>query len=416
MGLVDYSDSGSDSDSEPTPRAEAASKSASSSTAKKPFQRIVDRSNPGKIQVSLPSASGSTGTASSSDEPPAKRARTTEGGGRFRGFSSFLPPPKAAAVVSNQGSVGKSTDSPSSALRAAPRPGILLRTSAEAAFSRDGTSNYGEMGEELNGSNTTAGGSAGSRLTLPSPKSHAQPSIPPDMKPAEEVKLVGKPLMFKPLSVAKKPGMKKAAGGAQPGAASKPLASKAAVEGSSTEEAVVEVGPAPTKVSLFSFAGDSDQDRTKSVTRDDGYDPSPGELETGYEQDHVSPSMTVAASTPSQQQVTAHQPTLSTLADSMNLSAAARRELFGRNGPGASSSAKVVNFDMEAEYAANQALRSSGEADQQATYNPVRAIATGKHSLRQIVDAVQNQTGALEESFALNRSKQREAAGRYGWK
>ncbi|KXJ97567.1 hypothetical protein Micbo1qcDRAFT_156494, partial [Microdochium bolleyi] len=77
MGLVEYSDSESDSETtqqpppKPTPATAAASNS--SSTAKKPFQRIVDRSKPGKIVVSLPGAARTAQTDAKQDEPPAKR-------------------------------------------------------------------------------------------------------------------------------------------------------------------------------------------------------------------------------------------------------------------------------------------------------------------------------------------------------
>jgi hypothetical protein len=95
----------------------------------------------------------------------------------------------------------------------------------------------------------------------------------------------------------------------------------------------------------------------------------------------------------------------------MKLSKAARRELFGRDGGTANS--KIVNFDMEQEYSHNESLRQAGET---ATHNPVRSIAPGKHSLRQLVNAVQNNASALEESFATSKSKRGEAAGRYGWR
>jgi hypothetical protein len=98
----------------------------------------------------------------------------------------------------------------------------------------------------------------------------------------------------------------------------------------------------------------------------------------------------------------------------MNLSAAARRELFGRDKTGAKAqmAAKVLNFDMDREYAHNEAVRASGETQ---LHNPVRAIQPGKHSLRQLVNAVQTQKDALEESFAAGKSNKREAGSRYGW-
>jgi hypothetical protein len=72
----------------------------------------------------------------------------------------------------------------------------------------------------------------------------------------------------------------------------------------------------------------------------------------------------------------------------------------------------VINFNMEREYAHNEALRASGA---QQAHNPVRSIAPGKHSLRQVVNMAQSNQGALEESFARAKGSQREAAGRYGW-
>ncbi|KAJ8130323.1 hypothetical protein O1611_g3305 [Lasiodiplodia mahajangana] len=99
----------------------------------------------------------------------------------------------------------------------------------------------------------------------------------------------------------------------------------------------------------------------------------------------------------------------------MNLSAEARRELFGRRGAPSTNmaAAKVINFDTEKEYAHNEELRASGE---QQIHNPLRGIAPGKHNLRQLVNQVQNQREALEESFAKGRAKQSEAGSRYGWR
>ncbi|RSM04693.1 hypothetical protein CEP52_006663 [Fusarium oligoseptatum] len=80
MGLVDYSDSeGSGSEAEVPVK--TAPKTASSS--KKPFQKVVDRSNPGKIVVNLPQLSNDI--PKRNDEPPAKRAKT-KGSGLFFWF------------------------------------------------------------------------------------------------------------------------------------------------------------------------------------------------------------------------------------------------------------------------------------------------------------------------------------------
>lgn len=105
---------------------------------------------------------------------------------------------------------------------------------------------------------------------------------------------------------------------------------------------------------------------------------------------------------------------LDSIAADLNLSASARRQLLGRNHRDASkTSSSIMNFNTDEEYAANEALRASGEQAPQ--HNPVRAIAPGKHSLKQLVNAASGQKEALEESFASGRRNKREAGGKYGW-
>lgn len=103
---------------------------------------------------------------------------------------------------------------------------------------------------------------------------------------------------------------------------------------------------------------------------------------------------------------------LDTIADDLNLSAAARRELFGRDG-GNFAAKKVVNFNMDKEYQHNENVRAAG--DQQA-HKAVRSIqGGGKHSLQQLVQNVQNQKEALEDSFAKARSNKKATSSKYGW-
>lgn len=397
MGLVDYSDSESDNEAPAS-----TSKAPSQTNAKKPFQKIVDRSQPGKILVSLPQAGAADEPAKSGDEPAAKRIRV--GGNRFSGFSSFLPPPKApskpALAKSSSGSSGGT---------AAPRIGVHLKTSSEAAFSRDrGGGDDQEVVESANGPG----------LSLPPPRAPAQPSIPAEQKPEEEVKLVGKPLMFKPLSVARKPGKK--------------TASKAAVGKTVTAQSKAATVAAPQeetkeppakrkKMSLFSISDDPPTasapaaDETSYEPVYDGYDDGangPADDLDNYQYDQAPPSTSYYPTTAA---ASAGAESLDTIADDLNLSAAARRELFGRGRSGVGVSAsKVVNFNLDREYEHNEELRAAGE--QQQTYNPVRAIAPGKHNLQQLVNAVQNQREALEETFAKNRETKNQAAGRYGWR
>jgi len=372
MGLVDYSDSESEAEASPPPKVATV---AAVPSSKKPFHKLVDSANPGKIQVSLPSAATA---AAASDEPPAKRARTGPGGGRFSNFGSFLPPPKAQTVAK-----------PSA--KPAARPGVHLKTSAEAAFSRGG----GDDGD-VEGSSATS---------LPPPKA---PSIPDGQKPADEVKLVGKPLMFKPLSVARKPGKKTGGGKA---AASVPRAAPTAPAVADGE------APVKKKVSLFSL----DEDDTPAVEEPpaedynyggaDAFSSANPDLGVDDEDGVTGPYGASAAYQAPADGGGGGAQSVGSLADDMKLSAAARRELFGRDGRG--REARVLNFDTEREYAHNETVRASGDTAQ---HNPLRALQPGKHSLRQLVNAVQNQRDALEESFAKNRATQREAGSKYGWR
>ncbi|KAK4456146.1 mitotic checkpoint regulator, MAD2B-interacting-domain-containing protein [Podospora aff. communis PSN243] len=415
MALVDYSDSDSDSDSdsEPNTTLQPPPKAASASTTtntKKPFQKLIDRSGPtgtGKIIVSLPTASDTTGNTA--DEPPAKRAKTASGAGtsRFSAFSSFLPAPKKnAATAPTPGD--SSTPSGHAGGSGGTKKGISLKTGAEASFARR---------EEDEQPDATGGGSGG--LNLPAPKKgRTGPTIPEGQKPEAEVKLVGKPLMFKPLSVTRKPAKKK-------------TGVMGAAKAVSVVAAKVEApAPAPPrKVSLFSMDDDDDDAPRKEATTGGAYEPlfatdTNAEVSAdGYDDDGVTGDYESYVPPPAQENnnyhPTAQFQSASSIVDGLQLSEKAQRELFGRRG-GANrnnefalpANARVLNFNMEKEYEHNEALRASGEQ----VYNPVRSIAPGKHSLRQMVNMAQNNQSALEDSFAQGKNNRKDAAGRYGWK
>ncbi|KAK4043999.1 mitotic checkpoint regulator, MAD2B-interacting-domain-containing protein [Parachaetomium inaequale] len=388
MGLVDYSDSDSEAETvqqKPTPAATAAAAS------KKPFQKLLDRSTgAGKIVVNLSAASAAADASVEDEQPPAKRAKTA-GGSRFSSLGSFLPPPKkTAAAPAASGRKGS-----------APAPGVHLRTGAEPAFARGGGD--GET-EDVDGDATA------------NSKARAGPSIPEGQKPEEEVKLVGKPLMFKPLSVARKkaPAKNKKkdaapfANGPSPGGQNGPT--------TTTPAATPSTAPPPTKkISLFSMGDDEPVSATPTQTGT--YEPlftapNPNPLNEEEETSVTSAYPTYHDQPPTQQQQNQTED-LTTLTS--HLSRAARRELFGRSDDTSSvlpPNAKVINFNMEREYAHNEALRASGA---QQAHNPVRSIAPGKHSLRQVVSMAQSNRDALEESFARAKGNQRDAAGRYGW-
>ena len=452
MALVDYSDSDSDSEPKPTIKPQPApapttttkaapAAAAANASGKKPFQKVIDRSKPGKILVNLPQTSDEkksggveTNGDADDDQPPAKRARIAasgRGAGAFSGFNSFLPAPKnigkrpAATSGSSNSGGGKSS---------APRPGVNLKTGAAPGFGRDadgGDNGYDELGGKVGG----GADAAESRYQ------QQQPSIPAGQKPAEEVKLVGKPMMFKPLSVSRKPAKKKTANKtasrATP-ASSSTQSSAAATASTATEPQIpapsTKAEPPKKKVSLFSLSNELDEEENDNVASaaDSGiYEPvfdhgsGGGDIlsnEDALAQYDAQFAHLAAAAAPAPSHAQQQQPeSLDALASDMNLSAAARRELFGQRGGNAATAdatgglgtARVLSFNTDREYAHNEALRATGE---QQIYNPVRAIAPGKHNLRQLVNQVHNQRDALEESFAQGKSNKNEAMARYGWR
>ncbi|KAL5322436.1 hypothetical protein ACEPPN_010409 [Leptodophora sp. 'Broadleaf-Isolate-01'] len=391
MGLVDYSDSDG-SDTEQKPAVEAAP------TSSKPaFQKVVDRSNPGKIRVSLPQAA--LKDDKKNDEPPAKRAKT--GGGAFSGFNSFLPAPKRAGQTT-------ATLGGGNAAKRGLGAGVNLKTGAAPGFSR-GPEPEREPEEEQYGEATTTNEGSGMSLLAPKTSQSGEP------KPADEVKLVGKPLMFRPLSVSRKPTKKKKQ--VPTPSPLNPIASTPVTP--QPKEAKPAQRP---KVSLFSMESPEEKPSTPASTGE--YKPMMLEVEEAGEDEldsqGLEPSYEDYTPTSSQHMAPPAVPTppvsqsLDDIAGDLNLSAAERRQLFGRQkgGRGMQSATKVINFNTDQEYLHNEELRAAGE---QVTHNPVRAIAPGKHSLKQLVNAAQSQKEALEESFAKGKSNRAEASSRYGW-
>lgn len=397
MGLVDYSGS-EDSDQEekivslPPPKNKA-------KTSKPAFQKLVDPSNPNKIRITLPETAVSTNDGSDpSSEPPAKKVRT--GPSSFGGFNSFLPAPKRAAGLQGAGiknggiSLGKA---------------VSLRTSAAPGFSRDQDehASYGSTAQEAKPTETES-----TKLPEVIPeerKDHGEI----DTKATDQTKVEEIPkkkaTIFKPLSVARK-------------AVKKPPPSKAVPPTEPTPKNLESTPSAPS-ISLFSMPETSEP----SIIR-----PNPSKTNGTYQpllyQEPLNPSPDPSEPiyTDLQSQPQPHQPepaatTLSSIAADLNLSASARRQLLGRRGASSDPSINttnnnkpvtVVNFSTDEEYAANELLRQSGETVQ---HTPVRAIAPGKHSLKQLVNLANTQQDALEEHFAAGKRNRSEAGQRYGW-
>lgn len=419
MGLVDYSDSEASGDEE-------SSNAKAKPQPKSGFTKVVDRSNPHKIRVQLPATASEheADDQSTEEQRPMKRQRT--GAGAFSGFNSLLPAPKRTGAAAGGGG-----GNPSSASKAISAPKINLKTGAEPAFARGTEPRLAEREEKavseeshddvlhINEETNEAQGPTGLTADVPS-------TGPPQSTKTEPI-AARKATMFKPLSVARQHQKKK-----KVASANQPT-SPAVVASTLASTAAIPPKPAP-KVSLFSLGGTEESAPTSPPegeykpmiyeTRPTGADdPAIGSADSTLAeapQQAADPGYEAPATEVADDEATS----LDAIANDLGLSKAARRQLLGRQAAKASagpnpqqnqhgpSAVKVINFNTDQEYLANEALRAAGETVQQ---NPVRAIAPGKHNLKQLVNAAHTQRDALEEHFATSRRNKKEAGSRYGW-
>lgn len=386
MVLVGYSDSeGSDAESgSPQPPKSSTKPAAALPTL------LVDKSNPKKIVVNLSEKSlgPEVNDRDDNNEPPLKRARV--GAGAFSGFNAMLPPPKR-----DQSQQEKKT--------ASLRKVFSLRTGAEPAFSRESDTELRDA-QRFDQSDVA-------EFTIA-----VSSEIPEVIRKAASTKTAssdvsqGKPFLFKPLSVARGHKKKKTIGSVPAKSVAGSTAPTHAIASESnygtTSELVEKNQLAPKKISLFSASVEHDSTPT---TLDETVDEEDDIIEDSHHQD-------VEHSTIEPLYVLHDDPdpnSLTSIADSLNLSAAERRQLLGRNhNPSVGTASRVINFNTDTEYAANQQLNAIGE---QVQHNPVRTIAPGKHSLKSLVASAQGQKDALEESFAQGRRNKRETGNKYGW-
>ena len=356
MPLVSYSDS-EESDIEPTPATVPAPASvAKPSTASK--AKLLDH---GKIKVDLPSIQPEP-TESKDEQPPAKRARTA---GAFGGFNSLLPAPKRTAPTSS-----------------GLKPGVSLRTSGEAAFSRQPPPVL-EHEESGTGAGTNGDGRVAEEV----------------LAAAEEAKIVGKATRFKPLSVGnkkKKPVTKPAVGDQVPTAIATITREDATPPDKVAPEAAAP--PPKPKKSLFSVPHPDD---------DDGpIDTFAGTYESMTTQP-VQPEDSEAQPAPSLQQLPPNPNSLQSLASDLDLTPAQRRQLFGRKAK--DGDLNIAHFNMDSEYASNEQLRQAGEVVE---HRAVKSIAPGKHSLQQLVNNAKSQREVMEDKWAEGRRERGGMSGR----
>ena len=394
MALVDYSGSDS-SDEEEKPSVKGPTKPKDISN-KSTFQKVVDSSDPHKIRISLPEPSKSDADGDAI-ERSSKRVKLGSGG--LSGFNALLPAPKRAAA-------SNLTASSNGLRKGGLGSGVNLKTGATPGFSRDIETSRDELaanevGDSVLNSSTLAENQntieiSNSEGAIQSKENQVE-SSKPQGKPS------GKPSMFKPLSVARKPPKKKIV----PPAGSSDLKRQDAISPQESK-------PAP-KVSLFSVI-ESDGRPQNGVTRAETYQPlvykneNPISKSSALDISQQDQEDFVDDNAPNNPKPTGSQ-SLDTIASDLNLSASAKRQLFGRqkNNPIA---VNIVNFNTDEEYKANEEARQGGE---QVQHNPVRSIAPGKHSLKQLVNMGTMQADALEESFASGRRNRSEAGSKYGW-
>lgn len=412
MDLVAYSDSESDGE------APALTPALVPKAVPKSFQKVVDRSNPGRIKLNLPGAPSAPTEKDDidSEAPPAKKARIGGGGG-FGGFNSMLPAPKKANVKVPATSAAPGGRGLGKGLGA----GVNLRTGAEPAFKRESKMELEEYDENGNVIKKEPMKKEDFRamLNLPIPKSEDKKSSksesPTPASDTTESASAPKPAAprFVPMSVGKEKRKKAMA----PRAAVVPIKDSEPVF---TPVVQAQIPPKP-KVSLFGVSQEVEappKDTSGGEYKlamygfddeEDGDDASvPVEAfgrQSGHHTVHHALTPHIAAA-PNE---------LTNIASELNLSEAERRQLFGkkgRNGPDFSS-AKIVEFNTDTEYAHNEQLRQQGE---QVQHNPLKSISgTGKNSLRSLVNVASTQKDALEEHFAASHRNKKEAGNRYGW-
>ena len=392
MALVDYASS-EESEEETGPQPVIKAKNPPS---KHGFQKIVDSSNPNKIRLNLANEKPTESKDDVQDERPTKKPKI-EGKG-LTSFNALLPAPKRPAATNEQ-------------VRRGLGRGVNLKTGATPGFTREPI--QASVVEETQ---TEAPGTDALPATSPPETSKdTETTVTPVEHSESAVQIpTKKATMFKPLSVSRKPQKKKPPL-PQNGEAQKP--------GNSSQQDAKITTPSP-KVSLFSSHNDSTDQQIKgsAETSPAHYQPM---LYQASHKDAVPPGETPSSeydnfadrqlAQDSIQSPSNQDGSLDAIATSLNLTAAQKRQLLGRNASKSSSTQaiKVTNFNIDTEYASNEALRQAGETIEHQAVRPIQG--GGKHSLKQLVSSAVGQKDALEEKFAEGTRNRKEGANKYGW-
>ena len=450
MNLVSYSESDG-SDDEEQIRQQTRKRPASSGPKSQPDTKFtIDKSNPKKIRINLNDTWLDEKDVSDNNKVPAQEPALgrQRPAGETGGFNAMLPAPKR-------------TNDPSSVNGFKPRGGgplgrgVSLKTGAEPGFSRESDAELKDL--LAKGSSPQQVSDLNPQLREPeqmdgdSATAETNSALPPIAKATTSE---WKPRSFKPLSVARDTKKKKkkppiAAESTVPATTSSAIQSNPHSELSNPKSTAQ---PAP-KLELFSMGNQVDDEMGEvtaysknlttnpSLTIEENVTEESMDVDTDYnttpyeQQPYLTidsnPSLHIS-SEENQESSTAHQ-SLTSIADDLNLSASARRQLLGRPTTNnqrknnttssttvatATTTTTIKNFNTDLEYSINnQSLLNptNNNNQNQQQHNPVRAIAPGKHSLKQLVSAATGQKEALEESFAQGRRNKNEGRGRYGW-
>ncbi|PKX99018.1 PRCC domain-containing protein [Aspergillus novofumigatus IBT 16806] len=403
MALVSYSDSEASDSEQETKVTQQSNRSQAPTPANPP------KPSSGAnfvIRVALPEIKPENPTADGEGEPARKRVKTG-GGGAFSGFNALLPPPKRTNVTAEK---DRKTAAPA-------RKVFSLKTGAAPGFDREADEEF----RREQAFDSLAGD--GDDETIPKPGSlrSGQPgdnnaaTAQVDGEKKEELKLKGNPMMFKPLSVGRASQKKKKQPAKAASSSSLTTANETtALQSSHTsnEQPAQPALPAPQKPKISLFSLSTEETTTSKMPEPQAqaatYEPLvyTTDLEATPAGPEPEPEPATAPSQPPTDQ------TLDNIADDLNLSRAQRRQLFGRNAD--PSKSRILHFNTDKEYIANQELAHQTDLAA-AQHNPVRAIAPGKHTLQQLVNAASTQREALEESFAAGRRNKKEAGSKYGW-
>jgi hypothetical protein len=342
--LVDYSDSDESGDETMTPaHAEQKLTPTPANNEQKPHPattksappKLVDRANPSKITINLPTSAEKHTIES---EAPVAKKQKTSGGGIFANMKNALPAPKKTGSLPGKRGLGS---------------GVSLKTGADKAFSKERVPVEPKAPVEKAEPNDTA------NTTKPKDK---KPEEKQSEEKESEDKLVwkkpdrnpweGMPI-FKPQAVLQAEAKKK-----------KKLAAKAAAaaaiatestQATSSPSTSTSAAPAKSKFAFDLGLTPQFEPETKPPPAKGPYEP------MFFKTANSHPAADLTTKDPSSKPMSPSKPADSHGLDSLNLSAADRRVLFGRKGQ-VPEGLDMKTFNVDEQYAANQEFAKSEEA------------------------------------------------------